>query len=104
MVAMFREFGGLHYLLLTSHFLLPGGDRQQCGILRNGGNPDAATPRGGGQSHGYWDRKLLSGGLVVHQEEAPTNYVSAVALIRGVLALAGIIGRKGRSGGSVSRM
>ncbi|KKS00916.1 MAG: hypothetical protein UU52_C0023G0011 [Candidatus Levybacteria bacterium GW2011_GWB1_41_21] len=29
---------------------------QQLGILRNGGNPDAATPRGGRRS---MDRKLL---------------------------------------------
>ena len=32
----------------------PGSSRQQWGVLRNGGNPDAATPRGGGQSRSYW--------------------------------------------------
>ena len=36
------------------------------------------------------------------QEEAPANYVPAAAVIRRGQALSGIIGRKGRVGGSVS--
>ncbi len=38
----------------------------------------------------------------VSKEEAPANYVPAAAVIRRGQALSGIIGRKGRVGGSVS--
>ncbi len=37
-------------------------------------------------------------------KEAPANSVPAAAVIRGVQALFGIIGRKGRVGGSLSQM
>ncbi len=37
-------------------------------------------------------------------EEAPANSVPAAAVIRGVQALFGIIGRKGRVGGPLSQM
>ena len=57
--------------------------RQQWGILRNGGNPDAATPRAGRRP----------------SEEAPANYVPAAAVIRRGRALSGFIGRKARAGG-----
>jgi hypothetical protein len=40
----------------------------------------------------------------VPPEEAPANSVPAAAVIRGEQALSGIIGRKGRVGGFVSRM
>ena len=72
--------------------------RQQWGILRNGGNPDAATPRAGRRPSG---RKPLSAGkkLTVPAEEAPANYVPAAAVIRRGRALSGIIGRKARAGG-----
>jgi hypothetical protein len=42
--------------------------------------------------------------LTVPLEEAPANYVPAAAVIRRGRALSGIIGRKGRVGGSVSWM
>jgi hypothetical protein len=42
--------------------------------------------------------------LMVPLEEAPANSVPAAAVIRRVLALFGIIGRKGRVGGLVSQM
>ena len=72
--------------------------RQQWGILRNGGNPDAATPRAGWRPPG---RKPLSAGTIVTvpAEEAPANYVPAAAVIRRGRALSGIIGRKARAGG-----
>ena len=72
--------------------------RQQWGILRNGGNPDAATPRAGRRPSG---RKPLSAGTIVTvpAEEAPANYVPAAAVIRRGRALSGIIGRKARAGG-----
>jgi hypothetical protein len=76
--------------------------RQQWGILRNGGNPDAATPRAGRRPSG---RKPLSAGknqMTVPAEEAPANYVPAAAVIRRGRALSGIIGRKARAGGRVS--
>ena len=41
---------------------------------------------------------------MVPEEEAPANYVPAAAVIRRVLALFGITGRKGRVGGFVSRL
>ena len=42
--------------------------------------------------------------MTVPLEEAPANYVPAAAVIRRGRALSGIIGRKGRVGGSVSWM
>ena len=78
--------------------------RQQWGILRNGGNPDAATPRGGRRLS---SRKLLSLGtkqVTVPEEEAPANSVPAAAVIRRVRALFGFIGRKARVGGLLSLM
>src|SRR5207245_10309997 len=80
--------------------------RQQCGILRNGRKPDAATPREGRRPSGC---KPLSGGtkplgliaqrVTVPPEEAPANYVPAAAVIRRGQALSGFIGRKERVGG-----
>ena len=77
--------------------------RQQWGILRNGGNPDAATPREGRRSS---DRKLLSSGtkMTVPEEEATANYVPAAAVIRRWQALSGFTGCKGRVGGLISQM
>ncbi len=75
--------------------------RQQWGILRNGGNPDAATPRAGRRPSGC--KPLSAGNTVkVPAEEAPANYVPAAAVIRRERALSGIIGRKARVGGSPS--
>ena len=74
--------------------------RQQWGILRNGGNPDAATPRAGWRPSG---REPLSAGKTlrtVPAEEAPANYVPAAAVIRRGRALSGFIGRKARAGGA----
>ena len=75
--------------------------RQQWGILRNGGNPDAATPRAGRRPSGC---KPLSAGKTstVPAEEAPAKYVPAAAVIRMGRALSGFIGRKARVGGSPS--
>ena len=75
--------------------------RQQWGILRNGGNPDAATPRAGRRRP---RRKPLSAGKTstVPAEEAPANYVPAAAVIRRGRALSGFIGRKARAGGRSS--
>ena len=42
--------------------------------------------------------------LTVPTEEAPANSVPAAAVIRGVQALSGIIGRKAFVGGKVSQM
>ncbi len=42
--------------------------------------------------------------LTVPLKEAPANSVPAAAVIRGVQALLGIIGRKGRAGGPISQM
>src|SRR5215472_17693167 len=77
--------------------------RQQWGILHNGGNPDAATPRAGRRPSG---RKPLSAGtkLTVPAEEAPANYVPAAAVIRRGRALSGFIGRKELVGGLASRV
>ena len=41
--------------------------------------------------------------MKVPTEEAPAKYVPAAAVIRMVRALSGIIGRKARVGGSLSR-
>ena len=46
-----------------------------------------------------WGRKMT-----VPTEEAPANSVPAAAVIRGVQALSGIIGRKAFVGGKVSQM
>ena len=75
--------------------------RQQWGILHNGGNSDAATPREGRRPSG---RKLLSIGKIVTvpMEEAPANYVPAAAVTRRGQALSGITGRKGYVGGLLS--
>ena len=72
--------------------------RQQWGILRNGGNPDAATPRAGRRRP---RRKPLSAGKTstVPAQEAPANYVPAAAVTRRGRALSGFIGRKARAGG-----
>ncbi len=43
-------------------------------------------------------------GLTVPLKEAPANSVPAAAVIRGVQALFGIIGRKERVGGPISQM
>ena len=42
--------------------------------------------------------------MTVPTEEAPANFVPAAAVIRRGQALFGIIGRKGRVGGFLSRM
>ena len=75
--------------------------RQQWGILHNGGNPDAATPREGRR---FSDCKPLSLGkkMTVPKEEAPANYVPAAAVIRRERALSGITGCKGSVGGTAS--
>ena len=76
--------------------------RQQWGILHNGGNPDAATPREGRR---FSDCKLLSLGkkqMTVPEEEAPANYVPAAAVIRRWQALSGITGCKGSVDGDAS--
>ena len=72
--------------------------RQQWGILHNGGNSDAATPREGRRPSGC---KLLSlvTIMTVAKEEAPANYVPAAAVIRRGRALSGITGCKGSVGG-----
>ena len=76
--------------------------RQQWGILRNGGNPDAATPRAGRRPSGC--KPLSAGNIVkVPAEEAPANYVPAAAVIRRGRALSGFIGRKARVGGPAGR-
>ena len=77
--------------------------RQQWGILHNGGNPDAATPREWWRPSGC---KALSSGTImtVPEEEATANYVPAAAVIRRWRALSGFTGRKGSVGGLLSEM
>ena len=77
--------------------------RQQWGILHNGGNPDAATPREGRR---FSDCKPLSSvkKMTVTEEEATANYVPAAAVIRRWRALSGFTGRKGSVGGFLSEM
>ena len=77
--------------------------RQQWGILHNGGNPDAATPREGRR---FSDCKPLSSGTIVTvpEEEATANYVPAAAVKRKWQALSGFTGCKGSAGGLISRM
>ena len=76
--------------------------RQQWGILGNGGNSDPATPREGRRFSDCKPLSLVTKEVTVAKEEAPANYVPAAAVIRRGQALSGIIGRKGRVGGSVS--
>ena len=76
--------------------------RQQWGILHNGGNSDAATPREGRRSSDC--KPKLSGTIMtVPEEKAPANYVPAAAVIRRERALSGITGCKGSVGGSLSQ-
>ncbi len=80
---------------------------QQSGILRNGGNPDAATPRAGRRPSGrkplLWETKgRLRADETVSHKEAPANYVPAAAVIRRGRALSGFTGRKERVGGLLS--
>ena len=78
--------------------------RQQWGILRNGGNPDAATPREGRRLSGC---KLLFLGkktVTVPKEQVTANYVPAAAVIRRWQALSGFTGCKGRVGGIAGQM
>ncbi len=42
--------------------------------------------------------------MTVPLEKAPANFVPAAAVIRGVQALFGIIGRKGYAGGILSQL
>ncbi len=42
--------------------------------------------------------------MTVPLEKAPANFVPAAAVIRGVQALFGIIGRKGYAGGMLSQL
>ena len=72
--------------------------RQQWGILHNGGNSDAATPREGRRSS---DCKPLSSGkiMTVPNKEVTANYVPAAAVIRREQALSGFTGRKEHVGG-----
>ncbi len=48
--------------------------------------------------------ELIRSGIDGTLKEAPANSVPAAAVIRGVQALFGIIGRKGHAGGLVSQM
>ena len=76
--------------------------RQQWGILHNGGNPDAATPRVGRR---FSDCKplFLVTIMTVAKEKAPANYVPAAAVIRRERALSGFTGCKGCVGGKASQ-
>ena len=76
--------------------------RQQWGILHNGGNPDAATPREGRWFSDCKPLFLVKKQMTVAKEEATANYVPAAAVIRRGQALSGMIGRKGRVGGFIS--
>ena len=72
---------------------------------------ERVTQRRRVEDEGLMGRKLLLRGknssiqwdLTVPLEKAPANYVPAAAVIRRGRALFGIIGRKGRVGGAVSR-
>ena len=76
--------------------------RQQWGILHNGGNSDAATPREGRRISVC---KPLSSVTImtVAEEEAPANYVPAAAVIRRERALSEFTGCKGCVGGEASQ-
>ena len=78
--------------------------RQQWGILHNGGNPDAATPREGRRSSDCKLLFLVTKEVTVAKEEATANYVPAAAVIRRWQALSGITGCKGCAGGIASWM
>ena len=71
--------------------------------MRNGRKPDAATPR---DRDAFRSVKICQWGrrMTVPTEEAPANSVPAAAVIRGVRALSGIIGRKEFVGGILSLM
>ena len=78
--------------------------RQQWGILHNGGNPDAATPREGRRFSDCKPLSLVTKEVTVAKEEAPANYVPAAAVIRMVQALFGFTGCKGSVDGGASLM
>ena len=84
-------------LILSIILLIPA----VWGILHNGGNPDAATPRGGRRSS---DCKLLllRKIMTVLNKEVTANYVPAAAVKRRSQALSGITGCKGSAGGKTS--
>ena len=68
------------------------------GIFRNGRKPDGAIPRAGGsflECKPLFSRKMMT----VLEESASANFVPAAAVIRGMQALSGIIGRKAFVGG-----
>ena len=76
--------------------------RQQSGILRNGGNSDAVTPRAGRRFSDCKPLFLVTKKVTVAKEEAPANYVPAAAVIRREQALSGFIGCKGGVDGKLS--
>ena len=78
--------------------------RQQWGILHNGGNPDAATPREGRRFSDCKPLSLVTKEVTVPKEEAPANYVPAAAVIRRGRALSGFTGCKGSADGRASLM
>ena len=78
--------------------------RQQWGILHNGGNSDAATPREGRRFSDCKPLFLVKKEMTVAKEEATANYVPAAAVIRRWQALSGITGCKGCAGGIASWM
>ena len=78
--------------------------RQQWGILHNGGNPDAATPREGRRFSDCKPLSLEKKRMTVSEEEAPANYVPAAAVIRREQALSGFTGCKGCVGGLASQV
>ena len=75
--------------------------RQQWGILHNGGNSDAATPREGRRISVCKPLSLVTI-MTVTDEEAPANYVPAAAVIRRGQALSGFTGCKGSVDGDAS--
>ena len=78
--------------------------RQQWGILHNGGNSDAAMPRGGRRFSDCKPLFLVKKKMTVAKEEATANYVPAAAVIRRERALSGITGCKGSAGGIASQV
>ena len=78
--------------------------RQQWGILHNGGNPDAATPREGRRFSDCKPLFLVKKQMTVAKEEATANYVPAAAVIRRGQALSGFTGCKGSVDGVASLM
>ena len=77
--------------------------RQQWGILHNGGNPDAATPRVGRRFSDCKPLFLAKKQMTVTKKKAPANYVPAAAVIRRERALSGFTGCKGCVGGPASQ-